>query len=52
MSLEALKSELRALPSQDRRQLIAFMVVLEGEARTDYAAELARGSTTRLLIAG
>ena len=42
MSIEALQSELRALPSKERRKLMAFMVVLEDEGRTDYAAKLAQ----------
>lgn len=41
MSIEALKSEVRALPSEERRKLMAFMVVLEDEGRSDYAAKLA-----------
>ena len=40
MSIEALQRELRALPSAERRKLIAFMVVLEDEGRSDYAAKL------------
>ena len=42
VSIEAIKSELRALPADERRKLMAFMVVLEDEARTGYAAEMAR----------
>jgi hypothetical protein len=41
MSIEALKCEVRALPSEERRKLLAFMVVLEDEGRSDYAAKLA-----------
>jgi len=41
MSIEAIKKELRALPAEERRKLIAFMVVLEDEAQADYAAKLA-----------
>jgi hypothetical protein len=41
MSIDALKSELRALPSGDRRKIMAFMVVLDDEGRADYAARLA-----------
>ena len=42
MSIEAIKIELRALPAEERRKLMAFMVVLEDEARADYAAKLAQ----------
>ena len=42
MSIEEIKSELRALPSKVRRELIAFIVVLEDQERTDYAAMLAK----------
>jgi hypothetical protein len=42
MSIEAIKHELRALPAEERRKLMAFMVVLEDEAQADYAAKLAR----------
>ena len=41
MSIETIKSELRALNSEQRRKLMAFMVVLEDEGRTDYATQLA-----------
>lgn len=41
MSIEALKTEVRALSAEERRKLIAFMVVLEDEAQADYAARLA-----------
>jgi hypothetical protein len=41
MSIEALKSEFRALPAEERRKLMAFMVALEDEALTDYVAKLA-----------
>ena len=40
MSIDTLKSELRALPSEERRKLMAFMVVIEDEGRSDYAAKL------------
>jgi hypothetical protein len=40
MSIEALQREVRALPSEERRKLMAFMVVLEDEGRSGYAAEL------------
>ena len=42
MSIETLQTEVSALPVEMRRQLIAFMVVLEDRGRTDYAAELAQ----------
>ena len=42
MSIEAIKSELRALPAEERRKLMAFMVALEDEARTGYPAKLAQ----------
>ena len=42
MSFEAIKSELRALSVEERRKLMAFMVVLEDEGRADYATKLAQ----------
>jgi hypothetical protein len=42
MSIEAIKSELRALPAEERRKLMAFMVVLDDQERADYAAVLAK----------
>lgn len=42
MSIEAIKSELRSLPPDERRKLIAFMVAVEDEGRADYGAELAK----------
>ena len=42
MSIEVLKSELRSLSAEERRKLMAFMVVLEDEGRTDYAEKLAQ----------
>ncbi len=42
MSIESLQSELRALPSVERRKLMAFLVVLEDQGRADYAAKLAQ----------
>lgn len=42
MSIEAIQSELRALPSEERRKLMAFMVVLEDQSRGDYATKLAQ----------
>ena len=42
MSIEGLQAEVRALSSEQRRKLMAFMVVLEDQTRPEYAAELAR----------
>ena len=42
MSIEAIKSELKALPAEDRRKLMAFMVVLEDQEQSGYAAKLAQ----------
>ncbi len=42
MSLEAIQSELRALSVVERRKLMAFMVVLEDQSGSDYAAKLAQ----------
>jgi hypothetical protein len=42
MSIEAIKGELRALPTAERRKLMAFMVVLDDQERADYAATMAR----------
>jgi hypothetical protein len=42
MSLEAIKNQVQALPVEERRKLLAFMVVLEDEGRSDYAATLAQ----------
>jgi len=42
MSIETLKAELTALPSEERRKLMAFMVVLEDQNRRDYPVKLAR----------
>ena len=42
MSIELLQTEVTALPPDQRRKLIAYMVALEDQSRTDYAAELAR----------
>ena len=53
MSIEAIQSELRALPVEERRKLMAFLVVLEDEGRADYAAKIAQriddGSPARWL---
>ena len=37
-----LQTEVTALSSEQRRKLMAFMVVLEDRSRIDYAKELAR----------
>ena len=42
MSIEVLQTEVTALSSEQRRKLMAFMVVLEDRSRVDYAKELAR----------
>jgi hypothetical protein len=42
MSIEVLQSEVRALSSEQRRKLVAFMVALDDHGRPDDAAELAR----------
>jgi hypothetical protein len=42
MSIEAIKSELRALPAEERHKLMAFLVVLEDQANAEYAAKLAQ----------
>jgi hypothetical protein len=42
VSIEVLKVELRGLPAEERRKLMAFMVVLEDEGRAGYAAKLAQ----------
>ena len=42
MSIEAIKSELRALPAEERHKLMAFLVVLEDQAHAEYAAKLAQ----------
>ncbi|PWU16745.1 MAG: hypothetical protein C5B50_12905 [Verrucomicrobia bacterium] len=42
VSIEAIRNELRALPSAERRKLMAFMVALEDEGREGYAAKLAK----------
>jgi hypothetical protein len=40
MSYELLQSEVRALPVEARRKLMAFMVALQDESREGYAAKL------------
>ncbi len=42
MSFEALKSEVIALKSEERRRLLAMMVALNDSERADYGAKLAR----------
>lgn len=42
MSIETLQSEVRALPAEQRRKLMAYMVAIEDQNRAGYAAELAR----------
>lgn len=42
MSIEMLQGEVSALSPEERRKLMAFMVVLEDRGRADYAAQLAR----------
>jgi hypothetical protein len=42
MSIDAIKAELQSLPSDERRKLMAFMVVLEDQIRTGYSTKLAQ----------
>jgi hypothetical protein len=42
VSIETLQTEVSALPTELRRKLMAFMVVLEDRGRADYSAELAQ----------
>ena len=42
MSIETLQTEVRAMPAELRRKLMAFMVMLEDSSRPDYATDLAR----------
>jgi hypothetical protein len=42
VSIETLQSEVRALTTEQRRKLMAFMVAIEDQSRSGYAAELAR----------
>ena len=42
MSFEALQSEVRALPLEAHRKLMAFMVALQDKSREGYAAKLAQ----------
>ena len=41
MSIEVIKGELRALPTGERRKLMAFLVAIEDEEQLDYAKKLA-----------
>jgi hypothetical protein len=41
VSIEALKTEIQALSADERRKVMAFMVVLEDSARAGYATKLA-----------
>jgi hypothetical protein len=41
MSFESLATEVKALPADARRKLMAFMVALQDESREGYAAKLA-----------
>lgn len=42
MSFEVLQIEVRALPADARRKLMAFMVALQDEGREGYASKLAQ----------
>jgi hypothetical protein len=42
MSFEMLQSEVRALTTEQRRKLVAFIVTIEDQNRSGYAAELAK----------
>jgi hypothetical protein len=42
VSIEVLQTEVTALSSEQRRKLMAFMVVLEDRSRLNYAKELTR----------
>jgi hypothetical protein len=42
VSIETLQSEVRALTADQRRKLMAFIVAIEDQNRSGYAAELAR----------
>lgn len=42
MSIETLKAEVQSLPTDERRKLMAFMVVLEDQGRAGYATRLAQ----------
>ena len=42
MSLDVLLSEVRALPADARRKLMALLVSLQDEGRAGYAAKLAQ----------
>ena len=40
MSIEAIQDQLRALPSDQRRKILAFMVALEDQTQAGYASLL------------
>jgi hypothetical protein len=42
MSIETLQSEVRALTTEQRRKLMAFIVAIEDQNRSGYPAELAK----------
>lgn len=42
MSIETLKAEVKSLPTDERRKLMAFMVVLEDQGQAGYSAKLAQ----------
>ena len=42
MSIETLQAEVQSLPADERRKLMAFMVVLEDQGRAGYATKLAQ----------
>jgi hypothetical protein len=42
VSIETLQSEVSALPAEQRRKLMAYMIAIEDQGRAGYAAELAR----------
>jgi hypothetical protein len=42
MSIETLKAEVQSLPTDERRRLMAFMVVLEDQGQAGYATKLAQ----------
>jgi hypothetical protein len=47
MSIEAIKQELRALPAEERRRLVAFMVTLDDQSQAGYADKLAQRINNR-----
>lgn len=52
MSIETLKAEVQSLPTDERRKLMAFMVVLEDQGRAGYATRLAQKIDDKSLTAG